>query len=198
MENKTIIDEFDDMKAKLALLKEKLDKQKIVNETYLRNAIKGNIGKLNRGAICKMFLGCMATIYCGYITWVFGFSHYFTAFTVIMLLFCVAATYVQHKSLMRASDLSLDLMKETFDLMKLRKKYKNWFKIAAPLIIIWVLLLAYEATFIFPDKTMYMSCLFGILVGAFIGGMIGLKIHFKTLRQIENLLEQIEELKSCM
>ena len=55
-----VLDELDDMKAKMALLKEKLDKQKIVNETHLRNAIKGNISKLNRNAVRKMLLSGIA------------------------------------------------------------------------------------------------------------------------------------------
>ena len=63
MENRMVLDELDDMKAKMALLKEKLDKQKIVNETHLRNAIKGNISKLNRNAVRKMLLSGIAAVY---------------------------------------------------------------------------------------------------------------------------------------
>lgn len=198
MENRMILDELDDMKAKMALLKEKLDKQKIVNETHLRNAIKGNISKLNRNAVRKMLLSAIAAVYCTYINCIYGFSLYFTAFTVVMLLFCTIATYMYHKALMRNRNLSLDLMKETFDLLKLKRRYKSWVWIAVPLVIVWVSLFSYEALFLIPDKAMYMSFISGILAGVVIGGIIGTRIHMKTLRRIETLLEQIEELKNGM
>ena len=115
-----------------------------------------------------------------------------------MLLFCTIATYMYHKALMRNRNLSLDLMKETFDLLKLKRRYKSWVWIAVPLVIVWVSLFAYEALFLIPDKAMYMSFISGILAGTVIGGVIGARIHMKTLRRIETLLEQIEELKNGM
>ena len=51
MENNMMFRELEGMKAQMELLKEKLEKQEIVKEQHLRNAIKGKLGEINRIAV---------------------------------------------------------------------------------------------------------------------------------------------------
>lgn len=195
MENNMMFRELEGMKAQMELLKEKLEKQEIVKEQHLRNAIKGKLGEINRIAVRMILVGLFATVYCTWMLNHLGFSLSYRIVTIVMLLFCTLATYVQHKNLLKARDLSSDLVKETFDLLKLKKRYNSWLKFALPMIAVWCSWLAYEVLNVIPDRGIGLSLLIGAAVGVVIGGFVGLKIHFGTLKKIDEMLTQIKELK---
>lgn len=195
MENNMMFRELEGMKAQMELLKEKLEKQEIVKEQHLRNAIKGKLGEINRRAVRMIFVGLFATVYCTWMLNHLGFSLNYQIVTIVMLSFCTLATYVQHKNLLKARDLSSDLIKETFDLLKLKKRYNSWLKFALPMIAVWCSWLAYEVLYVIPDRGIGLSLLIGAAVGVVIGGFVGLKIHFGTLKKIDEMLTQINELK---
>ena len=179
----------------MELLKEKLEKQEIVKEQHLRNAIKGKLGEINRIAVRMILVGLFAMVYCAWMLNHLGFSLCYQVVTIVMLSFCTLATYVQHKNLLKARDLSSDLVKETFDLLKLKKRYNAWLKFALPMIAVWCSWLAYEVLYVIPDRGIGVSMLIGASVGVVIGGFVGLKIHFGTLKKIDEMLTQIKELK---
>lgn len=195
MENNMMFRELEGMKAQMELLKEKLEKQEIVKEQHLRNAIKGKLGEINRIAVRMILVGLFATVYCTWMLNHLGFSLSYRIVTIVMLSFCTLATYVQHKNLLKARDLSSDLVKETFDLLKLKKRYNSWLKFALPMIAVWCSWLAYEVLNVIPDRGIGLSLLIGAAVGVVIGGFVGLKIHFGTLKKIDEMLTQIKELK---
>ncbi len=186
--------ELESMKAQLVLLKEKLEKQEIVNEQHLRKAIKGKLGEINRIAVRMMILGLFAIAYCGWMLNHLGFTLYLQAATFVMLAFCTLATYVQHRNLLEAKDLSADLVKETFDLMRLKRRYGQWLYLAIPMMAVWVSFVAYEIVNVIPQKEFAASLLCGVAVGSVAGGIIGLRIHFRTLKKVDELLAQIKEL----
>jgi hypothetical protein len=194
------IREFDEMKAQLSLLKEKLDKQSIVNEQHLRNAIKDKLKELNRYAVRMIVVGLVALAYCTYFLKLYNFSNALIAFTAVMFMVCVLATYIQHRELMRISELSADLVKETLNLIKLKKRYNQWMLFATPLIFIWGASVSYEILYVVPDmsESMAKGMLCGVIIGIAIGGFIGVKVHNRTLKKIKNILAQIDELKSVV
>ena len=64
MDNNSMYNELDSMKAQMNLLKEKLERQEIVKEQHLRKAIKGKLDEINRTAVRMIFIGLFAAIYC--------------------------------------------------------------------------------------------------------------------------------------
>ena len=116
------------------------------------------------------------------------------AATLVMLLVCTAATYLQPKNLLKAKELSADLIKETYDLVKLRRQYARWLWFAVPVVLLWLLAMSYETLYVIPMRGIGLSLMIGMAVGAVIGGIIGLKIHFRTLGKIDAMLAQIREL----
>lgn len=195
MENNIMFNELDCMKAQLELLKEKLEKQEIVKEQHLRKAIKGKLGEVNRIAVRMMVVGLFAIIYCLWMLNHYGYSAYLQVGTFVMLFISVSATYVQHKNLLKAKELSADLIKETYDLMKLKKRYAQWLWFAIPMVLLWVMAICYETLYIVPMKEIATSLIIGLLAGVVIGGIVGLKIHFRTVKKIDEMLSQINELK---
>ena len=194
MDNNSMYNELDSMKAQMNLLKEKLERQEIVKEQHLRKAIKGKLDEINRTAVRMIFIGLFAAIYCLWMQHYYGYSVYMQAATLVMLLVCTAATYLQHKNLLKAKELSADLIKETYDLVKLRRQYARWLWFAVPVVLLWLLAMSYETLYVIPMRGIGLSLMIGMAVGAVIGGIIGLKIHFRTLGKIDAMLAQIREL----
>lgn len=195
MDNNIMSNELESMKAQLGLLKEKLEKQEIVKEQHLRKAIKGKLREINRIAVKMMLVGLFAILYC--IWWLnhFGFSVYLQAGTFLMLAFSTIATFVQHRNLLAAKELSADLVKETFDLVKLKKRYSQWLYLAIPMVLVWFSLMVYEIANVIAIKEFAATLIAGAAIGAVIGGIVGIKIHYRTIRKIDEMLAQIKELK---
>ena len=187
--------ELESMKAQLRLLKEKLEKQEIVKQQHLRKAIKGKLGEINKIAVRMMLVGLFAILYCTWWLNHFGFSVYLQAGTFLMLALSTIATFLQHKNLLAAKELSADLVKETFDLVKLKKRYSQWLYLAIPMVLVWLSLMVYEIANVISIKEFAATMIAGVVIGAVIGGIVGIKIHYRTIRKIDEMLAQIKELK---
>ena len=189
--------ELERMKAEMNLLKKKLEKQEIVNEQHLRKAIKGKLDEINRTAVVLIFLGFFALVCNIAMQRAYGYSIYLQAGTSAMLIFSIAATYVQHKNLLKAKDLSADLVKETFDLVKLKRRYNRWLWYEVPIIVVWLSMMLYETLYVIPmQEPLGTSMAIGLVIGVLIGEILGLRIHFKTLRKVDEMLSQIEAINS--
>jgi hypothetical protein len=116
MDNDIMYNELESMKAQMDLLKKKLERQEIVKEQHLRKAIKGKLNQINRIAVRMMVAGVLALVYNVLMLNHFGYSLYLQTGTFAMIAFSVIATYVQHRKLLEAGELSADLLKETFEL----------------------------------------------------------------------------------
>ena len=188
--------ELESMKAQMDLLKKKLERQEIVKEQHLRKAIKGKLNQINGIAVRMMVAGVFALVYNVLMLNHFGYSSYLQAGTFAMIAFSVIATYVQHRKLLEARELSADLLKETFELVKLKRRYAQWLWLAMPMVALWVSFLVYETFYVIPVKELAVSLVTGIAVGAVIGFIAGLRIHFRTLKKIDEMLARIDEIRS--
>ena len=79
----------------------------------------------------------------------------------------------------------------------MRKIYKSWHYWSIPLLIVWFGWWEYEVymNMAQEDLTLLLTISCSAIFGGVIGGIIGLRIHKRTLRTAEDLLRQIEELQ---
>lgn len=197
MENNTLVsNELEQMRAQIGALKEKLDKQAIINDQHIRRSMKSRMSDINKTVTATIFLGVFALVYS---TWFFyrqGCSIGFTILTGLMLAVCLGLTIVQKINLGKM-DLSKGNLVETASyLSKLKRHYQNWYKIAIPMLVIWFGLMMYEMTQILDLKSsMTIGFYCGAATGAIIGGIAGFRINMKIVRKTTEILEQIEELQ---
>ena len=185
--------ELEEMKQQMALLKKKLEQQKIVNESVLRSAMKKKLYGLNKRVRVIFIVGIFVAIWApGYFT-LLGFSPLFCAATAVMLLFCAFKTFQYHKNLWRLNFSQSNLIELSEQLTLLRKRYKEWYKIAWGMIIPWFIWIIYEAYSIYGEESVWF--LGGSAVGVIIGGLIGTRINNNIIRRADELLEQIDEYK---
>ena len=197
MENNTFISqELEDMRAQIAILKDKLDKQTIVNDAHIRNSMKSKRSEMTRTIGITIFAGVLAIPYCIGIFCCMGLSPVFIAATGLMLAVCVWLTIRQQLTL-KGLDFSQGKLLEVAEkLSRVKVHYHEWIKIALPMIIIWFSWLIYEViTHCGTDEPMAIGFCVGAAVGGVIGGIVGNRVNRKIVRQSTEILEQIEELQ---
>ena len=198
MENNTLLShELEQMRTQIGMLKQKLEQQAIVNDTHIRNSMKSKISDLNRTILGTIFAGIFAVIFAPVTFYVQGCSLIFVIATAIMLAVCLGLTIVQKINLGSMMELSQDNLVETArKLSKVRTHYKEWYKIAIPMILVWGGWMIYEmVNTIGIESPTAIGFYCGAGVGLLIGGIIGARINRKVVRQANEILAQIEELQ---
>ena len=187
--------ELDEMRQQMAILKNKLDNQTIVNDRLIRRAVKNSVSTINKRYLVISIIA-FAMIPYGY--WAFvklnGLSiSLWIAMSVIMLAvigFCIYNGHEMRKNDF-VSDNLLDTKRKT---LKAQKRDAMWPYFGIPVAIGWAACVGWEMTQKMEgDFLKYFIPWFIICVTA--GALIGLKVHFKTQRHFRDILEQIEDVE---
>ena len=198
MENNTLLsNELEQMRAQIGMLKQKLEQQAIVNDMHIRNSMKSNISDLNRTVRATIFAGIFAVVFAPMTFYIQGASLAFVISTAVMLAVCLGLTIVQKINLGKMMDLSQGNLVETAEkLSKVRTHYKDWYKIAIPMLLAWGGWMIYEMVQVLgvgsPTAVGFYS---GAGVGLIIGGIIGARVNRKVVNKANEILSQIEELQ---
>ena len=198
MENNTLLlHELEQMRTQIGMLKQKLEQQAIVNDTHIRNSMKSKISDLNRTVLGTIFAGIFAVIFAPMTFYIQGCSLLFVIATAVMLAVCLGLTIAQKINLGKMTDLSQsNLVENAEKLNKTSTHYKEWYKIAIPMILVWVGWMIYEmVNTIGIESPTAIGFYCGAGVGLLIGGIIGSRINRKVVRQANEILAQIEELQ---
>ena len=196
MENNTFVSqELEDMRAQIAILKDKLDKQTILNDTHIRNSMKSKRSEMTRTIGITIFAGVLAIPYCIGVFCYMGLSPVFIAATGLMLAVCVWLTIKQQLTL-KGLDFSQGKLLEVAEkLNKVKVHYHEWIKIALPMLIIWFSWLMYEViTHCGIEEPMTMGFCVGAAIGGVVGGIVGYRTNRKIVRKSTEILEQIDEI----
>ena len=196
MENNTFVSqELEDMRAQIAILKDKLDKQTIVNDTHIRNSMKSKRSEMTRTIGITIFAGVLAIPYCIGVFCYMGLSPVFIAATGLMLAVCVWLIIKQQLTL-KGLDFSQGKLLEVAEkLNKVKVHYHEWIKIALPMLIIWFSWLMYEViTHCGIEEPMTMGFCVGAAIGGVVGGIVGYRTNRKIVRKSTEILEQIDEI----
>ncbi len=182
------------MKKQLEVLKDKLDKETIINEQLMRKAMKEKVSKLHKDAI---IIACVALFGIPYCTWAFSFMHLPELFIVVTDIFFAIAivyTYITHKGLKANDLLDGNLIEVSHKIIKMRRLESLWLRFSIPFITIWFAWFIYEVIKQTEDEAISMAI--GGVVGGIIGGAIGVSKYRKSRKKSQEILLQIEELTS--
>ena len=187
--------ELDEMRQQMAILKNKLDNQTIVNDRLIRRAVKNSVSTINKRYLVISIIA-FAMIPYGY--WAFvnlnGLSiSLWIAMSVIMLAVIGFCIYNGHE--MRKNDfVSNNLLDTKRKTLKAQKRDAMWPYFGIPVAIGWAAWVGWEMTQkLEGDFLKYFIPWFIICVTA--GALIGLKVHFKTQRHFRDILDQIEDVE---
>ncbi|MBR2163131.1 MAG: hypothetical protein IJ954_04570 [Bacteroidales bacterium] len=195
MDNTLLSHELEEMRAQISILKDKLEKQTIVNESHIRLSMKSKVKDLNSTIKGTVAGGIFALIYCPIVFAHLGCSVPFVIVTTVMLAVCLILTIRQKVVLGRLDFSQGNLVEIAQSLGKIRKHYVQWTRLAAPAIVLpWFGWCLYEFIKLDSSPTGIFLCVCGA-VGGIIGGIIGICINRKVVRKTDEILVQVEELQ---
>jgi O-antigen/teichoic acid export membrane protein len=198
MENNTLLsNELEQMRAQIGMLKQKLEQQAIVNDMHIRNSMKSKISDLNRTVRATILAGIFAVVFAPVTFYIQGASLAFVISTAVMLAVCLGLTIVQKINLGKMMDLSQGNLVETAEkLSKVRAHYKDWYKVAIPMLLAWGGWMIYEMVQVLGvDSPTAVGFYSGAGVGLIIGGIIGARVNRKVVNKANEILSQIAELQ---
>ncbi|MBR1517992.1 MAG: hypothetical protein IJ624_00635 [Prevotella sp.] len=186
--------ELEEMRRQMQTLKDKLEKQEIVNEHIIKKSMKKNVDSIARRYYVLIAVALLMLPY-GY--WAFvmlnGFSHAFWIATCVMMLICAAATYYNSRNVSNV-DMTRNNLVEVGKRMARAKKFDaDWLFLGIPMIIAWLGWFVYEVykqdSDVVSSPLLWAGC-----VGGVVGAIVGFSIHFKTQRQYQEIIDQIEDI----
>ena len=187
---------YQEMREQMALLREHLDKQEIVSDRLLREAMKMKTKdiKYTKNMVYGAAAFCLViyplTTFTKMGDWPFALA------TCAMMMFCVLATYYIHRPVERLNYMTADLATVARVMARFKKQYDDWLHYVTPALIVpWLAWVCYEVAWKHaPAGTNPWLMAVPLLVGGCLGGLIGYRYHRKAVNAAKAIIEQIEEL----
>ena len=196
MENNTLLShELEDMRSQINILKEKLEKQTIVNERHIHRSMNSKMSDLTRTVAITIFAGVFALVYSTWFFWSQDLSLAFVVATAVMLVVCIVLTILQRVRLKSIDFSQSNLVDAARTLAKIKKHYREWHWVAIPMSVVWFSWMLYEIISRLGTGTYVIGFCCGAVVGGLIGGFIGFRINRKMVRKMSEILTEIEELQ---
>lgn len=190
--NENNCQELEEMRAQLSVLKNKLDKESIINERLLRDAMKHKANVINANAWGSVFASVLAIVLVLTVFPKEGFSWWLIGCTILMMLFCIFTTWKFHKNV-NSKTMNGDLLTVAKVMKKLKEDYVNWLKYDILMAVFWLAWLITEYCFIAGNWKLCIVAICGPLIGGTIGGYIGIRMHKSVIHNAEDIIRQIEE-----
>ena len=186
--------ELEDMRQQMNTLKNKLEKQEIVNDRLMRCSMKKEVNTITRNYNIMMILGILMV---PYFYWVFvklsGFSMAFWIGSSIFMLICVGATFYNSHKISDPDMMSHSLIDARKKVASAKKFDSDWQKFGIPAVILWFGWFMYECYKIQGGEIIN-PFFWGGCVGGVIGAICGYKYHIKTQRKYQDIIDQIEDI----
>ena len=188
------MDELQEMREQMAALKEKLNKQEVVNDRLIRDVLNQKMKVINKNGWISGLCSLFVITFGNFVFYRMGLSVWFLIGTTIMMIFCVAATWISHSWVKPNEIANGDLLRVAKQAYRLQKVYKNWKYIALPMILVWATWLGLEYTAIVQDTTIVLVMMSGAVVGGLIGGIIGFRQNKKVINELDGMIHYIKEI----
>ena len=188
--------ELNEMRQQMAVLKDKLNRQEIVNEQLIRNAVRGKISALTRMrrtklvwlVACIFFVPTMLVKAIGLPVWFAAATALFFAFSLFY-----------HEYYMDGIDdhdlSSKGLLQVSQKAARLKRQTRRWLWFGIPMLLVWMFGFMYLVNnytwFQIEDNEMAT----GLVTGLIIGSLIGYLMYRKQQRMVDDLQGAIDEMQ---
>ena len=181
-----------EMQQQMQQLREKLNKEQIINERLLQKSCRQTVDRLKFKSNLPIVFAIIA-ILCSPAYLSFGISPWFLIFTCVLMLVSIVATILTNRHI---PQMDKDLVTATNELTRYKKIHAEWLKYSIPALIVWLGCLIWD---FLKNQTISQMELFGFIAGIstglILGILLGLKIRRDQLNAADELISQIEELQ---
>lgn len=189
------MEELEEMKAQMALLKQQLEKETIVNDHLLREVTRQKVRHINRNVWQEGIAAAFVITFGSYAFYHLHCSIYFIVFTILMMLACFLATLIPHRWVKIDEIMSGDLLSVAKQVSRLRKLYGDWLRIGIPLVILWGLWFCLELFLHQDNWHIALATSVGCICGGIGGGIIGWRMHKRLVLEMDEIVENIEHIQ---
>ncbi len=186
--------DFENMRQQMTTLKNKLNKQEIVNDRLIRHSMKNTAGNISRR---YYFIMAVCLLMIPYSYWAFvklnGFSIPFWIFTCIVMLVSFGGTFYNSRKLSDSNMMTNNLVDVRRRMASAKKFDANWLLIGIPMAIVFLGWFMYES-YQLHSGAFFNGLFWAGCIGGVIGAIWGFSLHFKTQRQYQDIIDQIEDL----
>lgn len=186
--------EIQEMREQIATLRSKLEKEQIVTERLMKQAMKKRIGIIRRQAVKEYCMGLFCLAIFPALHFLGSLSLTFVIATLCMVLVSLFATWYFQRPV-NGSLLSEDVDTVVRIMTKLKRQYQLWIISVTPIVIIpWTFWFwkEYTTAMNVPEEVSYIM-LGGIIIGVCIGGAIGYSWDRKVVRSCNEIIAQLKE-----
>lgn len=200
METNNNMQELEQMRNLLNILKSKLDKQEIVNEKLIRGSMKTKMNWINK----YRWLSLLAIPFVAlcFLPMAFEMNVWgLYAFTMFMVIASVVADFIINR-VPDSAFMNSNLLDLSEKMMKMKKYRRIQVIIGLITCAFWLAWLLYDiyadgAAKADPDMMKYtVGFMISLGIGAVIGLIIGLTIFFKMQRTNDRIIDEINELRA--
>lgn len=195
MEN--IIDNngLEEMKAQMAILKNKIEGQTMLNERLMRRAMNDRMSLVRRMVVLDvvMVIVCIAAMYA--FMELFGLSLLFFVVSVVLFSWClVSSAYINR--IKESELLEGDLLKTGEKLVRMKRQRVRLMMINLPLGLAWAAWYGYEMISLETARGgSPRSMIVGLCVGFVVGIILGLMMLRKMQQANDIVIRQIKKMK---
>jgi hypothetical protein len=186
--------DLENMRQQMTTLKNKLNQQEIISDRLVRRSMKNEVNTIARRYYIIMAVGLFMVPY-GY--WCFvilgGLSIFFWIVTSIFMLVCAGATYYTLRKINDPNMMNRNLVEASRRVASAKKFEANWLFFGIPAVVVWFAWFMYEAYQI-HGGALSNGFFWGGCIGGIIGAICGLSLNFRTQRQFQEIIDQIEDL----
>lgn len=188
--------ELNELRQQMALLKNKLNRQQIVNEQLVRDAVKGKINDLNflRRRKRMMLCGCIMFVPTVLVT-VLDLPVWFAAVTALFFILAL----VCHEFYMDGIDdrdlSSHGLLQVSQKAARLKRQTHRWLFVGIPLLLVWLLTFCYLVNHYTWFEIEDNEIAIGVLTGFVVGTSLGYLMYRRQQRMVDDLQAAITELQ---
>lgn len=192
MENTNTIteqQELETLRSQMDILRNKLERENIINEKLMRETMRSRVSTINR----QGWISIAAAI-CMVLWFPLCFNTLSTAFIITTIVFTAVdaiATWIIHKQVDERQLMSEDIRTVANKMKTLKKRYQWSTVIELPLVLAWCVWFCYEVIQMTGEPWQFMAG--AVAFGALIGFFIALKMYRKVIDNCDAIIRQIEE-----
>ena len=186
--------DLENMRQQMTTLKNKLNQQEIVNDRLMRRSMRNEVNTITRRYYIIMAVALFMVPY-GY--WCFvklcNLSITFWIVTSIFMLVCAGATLFTCRKISDPHLMNRNLVEARKKVASAKKFEANWLFFGIPAVVLWLGWFLYEVYKI-HGGALDNGFFWGGCIGGIIGAICGLSLNFRTQREYQDIIDQIEDL----
>lgn len=185
-----MMNEMEQMRTQIALLKERLDRERIVSQEVLRRAMRDNVRWLNRQSIVFIVLALVMIPLVFLEAELLSLSKWWCYVTCAFFMFAALYTHLMQSDLNHKDFSDGNLLQTQRAVARFKSMNARWLGFSIPFLVVWCTWLFYET----KDNPYFENIIWGFVVGFAIGLPIGIRTYRRMQRTASDILRQIDEL----